>query len=87
MWLGRGVPEVEAGEAVHQLLQLLGRVEGLQPITLDDLLQLSHQALLACRVAASATCHISTASVTGPKPKVTLLLGLASKVRVMYLTG
>lgn len=53
----QAVPEVKAGEAVHKLLELLRGVESLQAVGLDDLLQLGHQALLRCRVAATATWH------------------------------
>ena len=48
-------PEVNALQAVDHLLQLLGRVEGLQPIGLDDLLQLGQQALLCSSIEAPWT--------------------------------
>ena len=49
------VPEVKAGETIHELVKLLWRVESLQAIGLNDLLQLCHQSLLRCSIAATTS--------------------------------
>lgn len=45
------VPEVKASETIHHLLKLLRRVESLQAVGLNNLLQLGHQPLLRCSIA------------------------------------
>lgn len=63
------IPEVNTGEAINELLKLLGRVESLQLVGLDDLLQLCHQPLLDCRIAAAtntSTYRMTDADISNP---------------------
>ena len=52
-------PEVKASETIHHLVKLLWRVESLQAIGLNYLLQLGHQPLPRCSVATKTTYSVA----------------------------